>query len=159
MAVRTEPAGGEHFREDMGKFSVSPDGRFIAMVTDRRLEVLDAARTRHRWVSLSAPPETVHWAPMWTADSQRIVVWGEQGNLQRSYAVRDLTDSVPLDGIVPKAKALDRVTVTRGGEVDAVAALQGSEIAVLSVEGRLIRVDAADGTVRTRPFPVHPAPN
>jgi WD40 repeat protein len=159
MVVRAEPAGGERFLEDAGKYSVSPDGRHIALTTGRRLEVLDAFRTRHRAVSLPPSPEGVDWLPLWTADSQRIVVWGEQGNLQGSYPVRDLNDGVPLDDVVPKAKELDRVRATRGGEVDALAALQGSEIALLTVEGRLTRVDAADGTVLTPPFLVHPAPN
>ncbi|MFJ7334377.1 hypothetical protein ACIQUU_14130 [Streptomyces sp. NPDC101116] len=159
MAVRAEPAGGERFLEDAGKYSVSPDGRHIALTTGRRLEVLDASRTRHRAVSLPPPPEGVDWLPLWTADSQRIVVWGEQGNLQGSYPVRDLNDGVQLDDVVPKAKELDRVRATRGGEVDAVAALQGSEIALLTVEGRLTRVDATDGTVLTPPFLVHPEPN
>ncbi|MFJ4809191.1 nSTAND1 domain-containing NTPase [Streptomyces longwoodensis] len=159
MAVRAEPAGGTRFLEDMGKYSMSPDGRFIALTTDRRLEVLDASRTRHRSVSLPLPPESLHWSPLWTADSRRIVVWSEQGNLQGSYSAQDLSDSVRLDDAIPEAKELDRVTMTRGGEVDAVTALQGSEIALLTVEGRLMRVDAADGTVRTRPFLVHHVPN
>ncbi|MFD8236207.1 trypsin-like peptidase domain-containing protein [Streptomyces sp. NPDC059696] len=159
LAVRAQPAGSARFSEDAGKYSLSPDGRYIALATDRRLEVLDASRTRHRAVSLPPPPEGVDWMPLWTADSQRIVVWGRQGNLQGSYPVRDLGDGVPLDDVLPKAKALDRVMATQGGEVDAVTALQGGEIALLTVEGRLVRVDAADGTVLTRPFLAHPAPN
>lgn len=101
----------------------------------------------------------MHWIPTWTADSKRIVVWGQSGNLYRSYSVQNLRDSVPLDDVMPKAKALDRVTEWRGGEVDSVAALQGSEIVLLTVEGRLARVDAADSGIRTQPFLVHPAPN
>ncbi|MFE3141435.1 trypsin-like peptidase domain-containing protein [Streptomyces scopuliridis] len=159
MAVRAEPAGGERFRADSGKYSVSPDGRFVALITDRRLEVLDASRTRHQSVSLQPPAETVHWIPTWTADSKRIVVWGESGNLYRSYSVQDLRDSMPLDDVVSKAKELESVTELRGGEVDSVAALWGSEIVLLTVDGRLARVDAADAAVRTRPFLVHPAPN
>ncbi|CAL9489355.1 nSTAND1 domain-containing NTPase [Streptomyces sp. enrichment culture] len=159
IAVRAEPAGGARFLGGGGKYSVSPDGRYIALADDRRLEVLDASRMRHRSVSLPAPPDSVDWVPLWTADSQRIVVWGEQGNLQGSYPVRDLSDGVPLDDVVPAAKELDRDRVTRGGEVDAVTALKGSEIALLTVEGGLTRVDAADGTVLTRSFLVHPAPN
>ncbi|PVE04151.1 hypothetical protein Y717_13875 [Streptomyces scopuliridis RB72] len=159
MAVRAESVGGERFRADSGKYSVSPNGRFVALVTDRRLEVLDASRTRHQSVSLPPPAETVDWIPTWTADSKRIVVWGESGNLYRSYSVQDLRDSVPLDDVVPKAKELDSVTELRGGEVDSVAALQGSEIVLLTVDGRLARVDAADAAVRTRRFLVHPAPN
>ncbi|MFI8242534.1 WD40 repeat domain-containing protein [Streptomyces sp. NPDC085866] len=51
------------------------------------------------------------------------------------------------------------LTEWRGGEVDSVAALQGSEIVLLTVKGRLARVDAADSGIRTQPFLVHPAPN
>ncbi|MFF7130482.1 trypsin-like peptidase domain-containing protein [Streptomyces sp. NPDC008240] len=159
MAVRADPAGGERFEADAGNYSLSPDGRYVALATDRRLEVLDASRTRHQSVSLPMPAETVHWIPTWTADSKRIVVWGQSGNLYRSYSVQNLRDSVPLEDVMPKAKALDRVTEWRGGEVDSVAALQGSEIVLLTVEGRLARVDAADSGIRTQPFLVHPAPN
>lgn len=159
MAVRAEPAGGKRFRGTMGKYSVSPDGRFVALASARRLEILDASRTRHQAVSLPQPAETVDWTPMWTADSKRVVVWGEAGNLYRSYSARDLGESVLLDDVVPGAKELDGVVELRGGEVDSVAALQGSEIVLLTVDGRLTKVDAADPAVRTRPFLVHPAPN
>ncbi|MFI2764780.1 WD40 repeat domain-containing protein [Streptomyces echinatus] len=161
MAVHAEQAGNQRFQENYAtrKYAMSPDGHFIALATDRRLEVIDASRTRHQWVSLSPPAEEAHWIPTWTADSKRIVVWGKGGNLNRSYSVQDLSDSMPLDNIVPGAKALDTVTELQGSEVDSVAALQGSEIVVLTVAGRLARIDAADATVRTQLFLVHPAPN
>ncbi|WP_158102460.1 trypsin-like peptidase domain-containing protein [Streptomyces africanus] len=161
MAVRAQRAGSGQLQEEhgTGKYAVSPDGRFVARATDRRLEVLDASRTRHRSVPLPSPPDTSDWIPAWTADSTRIVVWSEHGNLYRSYAVQNLSDSVPLDDVVPKAKELDGVTVLRGGEVDSVTALRGSEIVLLTVDGRLTLVDAADAAVHTRPFLVHPAPN
>lgn len=43
--------------------------------------------------------------------------------------------------------------------VDSVAALQGSEIALLTETGTLARVDAADASLLNRPFLVHLAPN
>ncbi|WP_431047089.1 hypothetical protein ACQUSR_33380 [Streptomyces sp. P1-3] len=161
MAVRAERAGGEEFQEDTGaaKYALSPDGRFVARTSDRRLEVLDTSRTRRRSVSLPPHVNTANWIPTWTADSKRIVVWGEGGNLYRSYSAQDLSNSVPLDDVVPGAKELDGITELRGGEVDSVAASQGSEIVLLTVDGRLSRFDAVDAAVRTRPFFVHPAPN
>ncbi|MFE2638782.1 trypsin-like peptidase domain-containing protein [Streptomyces scopuliridis] len=149
MAVRAEPVGSEAFQQvTSGTYAVSPDGRFVALATTRRLEVLDASRMRRRSVPLPSPADTVDWTPAWTADSKRIVVWGDQGSLHRSFSVEDLSDSVALDDAVPEAK-----------KVDSVAALEGSEIALLTEDGTLVRVDAADAAVRTRPVLVHPAPN
>ncbi|MGW3763751.1 nSTAND1 domain-containing NTPase [Streptomyces sp. NPDC005131] len=150
MAVRAQPTGNERFSKNSAadeKYTVSPNGRFVARTTDRRLEVLDASRTRHRSVPLPPPAEAVDWIPVWTADSKRIVVWGENHSLYRSYSVQDLSDSVSFDGDVPKAR-----------EVDSVAPLQGSEIALLAKDGTLTRVDAADAAVPVRPFLVHPTP-
>ncbi|MEV0241527.1 WD40 repeat domain-containing protein [Streptomyces sp. NPDC050674] len=153
MAVRAEPSGNEQFSQNNGvdeTYSLSPDGRFIARTTERRLEILDASRTRHQSVPLPAPAEAADWRPVWTADSKRIVIWGENGehdSLYRSYAVADLTESVPFDDDVRKP-----------GDVDSVAPLQGSEIALLGKDGTLTRVDAADGAMSARPFLVHPEP-
>ncbi|MDT0546941.1 nSTAND1 domain-containing NTPase [Streptomyces lonegramiae] len=150
IAVRAEPTGNERFSKNSAadeKYTVSPNGRFVARATDRRLEVLDASRTRHRSVPLPPPAEAVDWIPVWTADSKRIVVWSENDSLYRSYSVQDLSDSVSFDDVVPKA-----------AEVDSVAPLQGSEIVLLAKDGTLTRVDAADAAVRTQPFLVHPTP-
>ncbi|MFF3359129.1 trypsin-like peptidase domain-containing protein [Streptomyces sp. NPDC002917] len=140
MAVRAQPTGNERFSTNGAadeKYTVSPNGRFVARTTDRRLEVLDAARTRHRSVPLPPPSEAVDWIPIWTADSKRIVVWGENHSLYRSYSAQDLSDSVSFDDAIPKAR-----------EVDSVAPLQGSEIAVLAKDGTLTRVDAGvEGTI------------
>ncbi|MEW2512827.1 trypsin-like peptidase domain-containing protein [Streptomyces sp. NPDC046870] len=149
MAVRAEPTGDARFPDistAYETYAASPDGRFIARATDRRLEVLDASRRRLRSVPLPPPADALDWIPVWTADSQRIVVWGENHSLYRSYSVRDLGNSASLDGIVAKAS-----------EVDSVVPLEGSEIVLLAKDGTLTRVDAAHG-VRGRPFRVHPAP-
>lgn len=150
MAVRAEPTGNERFSMNSAadeKYTVSPNGRFVARATDRRLEVLDASRTRHWSVPLPPPAEAVDWIPVWTADSKRIVVWSENDSLYRSYSVQDLSDSVSFDDVVPKAT-----------EVDSVAPLQGSEIVLLAKDGTLTRVDAAGAAVRAQPFLVHPTP-
>ncbi|MYX33429.1 MULTISPECIES: AAA family ATPase [unclassified Streptomyces] len=150
MAVRAEPAGSERFSENSAgdeRYKVSPNGRFIARATHRNLEVLDASRTRRQSVPLPPPAGAVDWLPVWTADSKRIVVWGENDNLYRSYSVQDLSDSVSLTGVVPRAR-----------KVDGVAPLQGSEIGLLAKDGTLTRVDVTDAAVLARPFFVHPTP-
>ncbi len=146
MAVRAEAAGGKEFTGDGDgeSFSKSPDGRFIARVSDQYLEVLDVTRKSHEQVPLPGGD----WKTSWTADSRRIVVWRESGSLCCSFSVPDLKGSVPLDGTELKAK-----------ELDDVAPLEGSEIALLTKDGSLTRVDAADGTLLTAPFLVHPGPN
>ncbi|WP_148666608.1 nSTAND1 domain-containing NTPase [Streptomyces sp. MOE7] len=151
MAVRAEPVGSQQFQAnaDRGeRYTASPDGRFVARATGQRLEVMDASRTLRRSVKLPVPARYGGWTPTWTADSQRIVVWGQRGGLYRSYSARDLSDSVPLDDAVPGTKKLDSVV-----------ALQGSEIALLTEDGTLARVDAADASLLDQPFLVHPAPN
>ncbi|KMS74119.1 hypothetical protein ACM01_16030 [Streptomyces viridochromogenes] len=153
MAVRAEAVGTEQVRDDEERAALSPDGRFLATTsqagTPGHLEVMDASRARLRSVKL--PPGgryVIDWGLAWTADSQRIVVWDNHGTLYRSYSVRDLSDSVPLGDVLPKPN-----------EVDTVAALQGSEIAVLTEDGILTRVNAADRTGLGRPFLVDPARN
>ncbi|WP_210590784.1 trypsin-like peptidase domain-containing protein [Streptomyces sp. GESEQ-35] len=145
MAVRAEVAGIEQAPDDANLAALSPDGRSIARVSLGRLEVMNASRTRIQSVKLRHP--NTLW-PTWTADSQRIVLWDEYDGLYQSYSVRDLSDSVPLGDALPKSK-----------EVDTVAALQGSEIAVLTEDGFLARVNAADGAGLGRPFLVDPTPN
>ncbi|MFG2766762.1 WD40 repeat domain-containing protein [Streptomyces rubiginosohelvolus] len=148
LAVRAEAAGGEEFTGNgTGEtYSTSPDGRFIARATDRYQEVLDVDRNINAQVKLtSSGPSSV---PTWTADSRRIVVWGEYGSLCCSFSAPDLRDRVSLNGIVPEAKQLDDV-----------GPLEGSQIALLTKDGALTRVDAADGKVLTESFLVHPGPN
>jgi WD40 repeat protein len=149
LAVRAEAVGGEQLLMDGSEDAVmSPDGRFVARLTAGHLEVVDASRTRHQSVKLPTSRKFIDRGANWTADSQRIVVWDENGTLYRSYSVRDLSDSVPLDDAAPKGK-----------QVANIAALQGSEIAVLTKEGTLLRVDAADGVALSRPLLVDPHPN
>ncbi|MFD0418362.1 trypsin-like peptidase domain-containing protein [Streptomyces sp. NPDC127108] len=157
IAVRAEPAGSERFEEQgEGHHAVSPDGRLVARCGGR-LEVLDATRTTRQSVVLPSHHKTVRCT--WTSDSKRIVVWRERGNLYRSYSVQELGDGIALDNVLPKTKKLAGIDELRGSQVDMVAPLQGSEIVVLTVEGRLARINTADGSLPTEPFLVHPAPN
>ncbi|WP_331738621.1 trypsin-like peptidase domain-containing protein [Streptomyces sp. NBC_01276] len=151
MEVRAERTGNEQFRagdSTSGRFALSPDGRFVAKVGDKTLEVLDASRTVRR--SVEIPAEAAHgdWEVTWTADSQSVVVWGRKAGLQRAYPVSDLGQSVPLPQEAQK-----------GEEVDSVVGVQGREIVLLTANGTLARLDADRGTVLTQPFLAHPGPN
>ena len=151
MAVRAEPSGNQRFQADAimgGSYALAPDGRFLAKVTEKTLEVMDASRTRLRSVRIPATANSDDWKVTWTADSRWVVVWGRESGLHRAYAARDLDESVPLP-----------VAVQKGKKVDSVVGLQGSEIVLLTETGTLARLDAADGTVLTQPFPAHPGPN
>ncbi|MGQ4459254.1 nSTAND1 domain-containing NTPase [[Kitasatospora] papulosa] len=155
-------------RYDRGQFttthgdaasSMSPDRRFMAIADRRSLQVVDASGARRQSVPLPFIDDAPSWALSWTADSQRVVVWSRGGNLLASYPVRSLKDKVPLDGVLPEAKAAAGAQKFQGGEVEDLAALGGSEIALLTIDGRLARVDAADAVLLTRPTPAYPDPD
>ncbi|MEE1751389.1 nSTAND1 domain-containing NTPase [Streptomyces sp. SP18CS02] len=151
MVVKAERSGNARFLADDSqgqRYALAPDGRSIARVTDRALEVLDASRTLLRSVRIAKQHDYHDRMITWTADSRRIVVWGRNGGLDRSYAAGDLTDSVPIPDAVRK-----------GRRIDSVAGLHGSEVVVLTEDGRLTRLDAADGTVPAPSFLAHPGPN
>ncbi|MFB7408307.1 trypsin-like peptidase domain-containing protein [Streptomyces sp. NPDC056202] len=161
LVVRAEPYERQQFTtEDRnGASSISPDRRFLAVADDDSLRVVDLAGARQQSVSLPFLTGASSWVPSWTADSKRVVVWSRGGNLLASYPVRDLKDKVPLDGVVPGAKAADKERGDQGGEVEDLAGLGGSEIALLTVDGRLARVDAAGAGLLTRPVAAHPDPD
>ncbi|MER5729680.1 trypsin-like peptidase domain-containing protein [Streptomyces sp. NPDC002138] len=151
MAVRAERSGTELFRageSTSGRFALSPDGRFVAKVGGKSLEVMDASRTVLR--SVEIPAEAAHgdWEVTWTADSRSVVVWGRDAGLQRAYEVSDLSRNVQLPREVQK-----------GEKVDSVAGIQGREIVLLTEKGTLARVDAGSGAVLTAPFLARPGPN
>ncbi|MET4926920.1 trypsin-like peptidase domain-containing protein [Streptomyces sp. PSRA5] len=151
MAVRAERSGKERFQagnSQGGKYALAPDGRSIARVAEKTLEVMDASRTVLRSVKISARTQNDDWMVTWTADSQSVVVWGRETGLHRSYAVSDLGRSVPLPQEAQKRE-----------KVDSVVGVQGSEIVLLTENGTLARLDAADGTVLTQPFLAHRGPN
>jgi WD40 repeat protein len=153
MAVRAEPSGNERFQADAspgGSYALAPDGRFIAKVDEKTLEVMNASRTRLRSVKIPIPAREDSGDLMvtWTADSRWVVVWGRDSGLHRAYAAQNLGEGVPLPGAVQKGK-----------KVDSVVGLQGSEIVLLTENGTLARLDAVDGTVLTQPFLAHPGPN
>ncbi|MEV0450920.1 hypothetical protein [Streptomyces sp. NPDC050600] len=161
MVVRAE-------RYDRGRFaategdaasSVSPDRRFMAIADQRSLRVVEASGARPQSVPLPFLDDAPSWSLTWAADSRRVVVWSRGGNLLAAYPAGSLKDKVPLDGALPGAKAAEKAEGHQGGEVEEVAALGGSEIALLTIDGRLARVDAANGALLTRPVPAHPDPD
>ncbi|MFB7919301.1 trypsin-like peptidase domain-containing protein [Streptomyces sp. NPDC056061] len=155
-------------RYDRGQFtatnsnaatSMSPDRSFMAIADARSLQVVDASGTQRQSVPLPFIANAAPWVPSWTADSQWVVVWSRQGNLLAAYPVRNLKDKVPLDDVLPEAKAAEKEQGAEDGEVEEVAALGGSEIALLTVDGRLALIDAADASLLTKPIPAHPDPD
>jgi WD40 repeat protein len=151
MAVRAERSGNKRFQADAilgGSYALAPDGRFIAKVTETTLEVMDASRTRLQSVRIPATENSGDWKVTWTADSRWVVVWGRDSGLHRAYVAKNLGEGVPLPDAVRKGK-----------KADSVVGLQGSEIVLLTEDGKLARLDAADGTVLTQPFLAHPGPN
>ncbi|MFF2007961.1 trypsin-like peptidase domain-containing protein [Streptomyces sp. NPDC058195] len=155
-------------RYDRGRFpatdgdtasSVSPDGRFMATADRSSLRVFDSSGAPRQSVPLPFLGDAPSWTLAWTADSRRVVVWSREGNLLAAYPAGSLKDKVPLDGALPGAKAAAKAQGSQGGEVEDVAALGGSEIALLTVDGRLARIDAANGALLTRPVAAHPDPD
>ncbi|MEV7866574.1 hypothetical protein AB0P17_10810 [Streptomyces sp. NPDC088124] len=149
LETRAEQVGGERYRPGRQGNSVdalSPDGRLSARVADDRIDLLDTSRREPlQSFRLPKPAGSAEWTPAWTADSRRLVVWGKNGRLLRSYAVGNATaGSVPLTNSLPDF-----------GQVDAVVGVGGSEIAVVSADALLARMDAATGKVTTRPFPIY----
>ncbi|MFJ2896072.1 AAA family ATPase [Streptomyces sp. NPDC087218] len=153
LETRVEPVGGERFRPgrlDESEETLSPDGRFLARLAGGRINVLDTSRReRVRSFRLPRPVRSKGWAAKWTAawtaDSRRLVVWGDNGRLLRSHSMDDTeSPATPLNDALPD---FDRV--------EAVVGVGGSEIAVVSTDARLARVDTATGKVTTRPFPIH----
>ncbi|MDK0519349.1 AAA family ATPase [Streptomyces sp. ML-6] len=149
LEARAEPVGGERFRPgrlDESVETLSPDGRLLARVASGRIHVLDTSRRkRMRSFRLPRPVRSEDWTAVWTADSRRLVVWGKSGRLLRSYPVDGTgSRSTPLNDALPD---FDRVK--------AVVGVGGSEIAVVSTDARLARVDTATGKVTTRPFSIH----
>lgn len=151
MAVRAVPSGSARFRADDNageKRALAPDGHAVARVTGKTLEILNAARTRLRSVRIPEQKRIHDWMVTWTADAQRVVVWSRSSGLHRSYAAANLEESVPLPD-----------TVRGGKSIDTVAGVRGSEFVLLTEDGKLARLDAADGRVLTRPFLAHHGPN
>nr|WP_239106840.1 trypsin-like peptidase domain-containing protein [Streptomyces rubrogriseus] len=161
MVVRAERYDRKQFPATHGDAatSMSPDRRFMAIADQRSLQVVDTSGARPQSVPLPFIDDAPSWTLSWTADSRRVVVWSRGGNLLAAYPAGSLKDKVPLDGSLPGAKAAEKEDYDQGGEVEEVAALGGSQVALLTLDGRLARVDTANGALLTRPVPAHPDPD
>ncbi|MFI0819066.1 trypsin-like peptidase domain-containing protein [Streptomyces sp. NPDC021098] len=130
------------------RMAPSPDGKRVAAVSGKRLELLPTDEGASRTAtppSASGLPDG--WNPSWTADSRRLILWSR--GPRRLHVVS--TDD-PRRGIV-----LDLAAILPGGsgeEVEAVEPLRGSEVAVLTADGTLVRIDTATGKPLTRPVNV-----
>ncbi|MCX4545933.1 trypsin-like peptidase domain-containing protein [Streptomyces sp. NBC_01565] len=116
--------------------SLSPDGTLLARVDATSLEVVTAADGTTR----KAPRDAARGnptRPVWTADSQWVVVERGRDSELVAYRAADPAQRVELawEAGDPSAK--------RGAE--AFEPVGGSEIAVLTRDGRLLLVDAATG--------------
>ncbi len=103
------------------------------------LEILPRGAGASRTVALpSVSAVPFGWAPLWTADSRRIVLWGRGSQRLQVISLDD-----PGRGV-----ALDLADTLPGGpaqELEAVEPLRGNDIAVLTVRGTLVRMDTATG--------------
>ncbi|MEU0952512.1 trypsin-like peptidase domain-containing protein [Streptomyces niveus] len=160
MVVRAERYDRKRFTvtDSNAASSMSPDRRFMAIADQRSLQVVDSSGARQS-IPLPFIDDAPSWTLSWTADSRRVVVWSRGGNLLAAYPAGSLKDKVPLDGALPGAKAAEKEEAHQGGEVEEVAALGGSEMGLLTVDGRLARVDTANGALLTRLVPAHPDPD
>ncbi|GAA2411330.1 hypothetical protein GCM10010420_45300 [Streptomyces glaucosporus] len=127
---------------------LSPDGRYLAYYgSDGDIEIVPAARTD---VTLAKAEKALApgAVPVWTADSERVVLQGPGGGLT-ALPVRD------PDGRVDLSRALG-TSGEKPPRMEAVEPLHGSRIAVLTEEDGLVLVDAARGTRRAPPVMVGP---
>ncbi|MFG2840796.1 hypothetical protein ACGFYE_38000 [Streptomyces zaomyceticus] len=63
------------------------------------------------------------------------------------------------NGVLPGAKAAAKEQADRGGEVEDLVGLGDSEVALLTVDGRIARVDATDASLLSRLVPANPDPD
>jgi WD40 repeat protein len=126
----------------------SPDGKRVAKVFGEHLEILPRGGGGGRTVTLPSASRLLYgWAPLWTADSRRIILWG-----RGSQRLQVISTDDPGRGV-----ALDLADILPGGsaeEMEIVEPLGGSEVAVLTVQGTLVRLDTATRKPLTRPVDV-----
>ncbi|MGW3076122.1 nSTAND1 domain-containing NTPase [Kitasatospora sp. NPDC001132] len=118
--------------------ALAPSGKWLAEAGDTTLTVADTATNARKSVTYRLEKTWEHPEPFWSADSQWILLEQPGGTLAAFAADDPAGRRVDLhweDGDAPARK--------KG--VEAVEALQGSEMAVLTTDGRLLLMDAATG--------------
>lgn len=116
--------------------AVSPDGKYVAFLTDQSLTVVETT---------SGTPRTVPWntgygtapSPVWTADARWIVLGHPDGRLTAvaAHNPRTRIDTTWEDAGLP----------ARRKGVEAVEPVRGSEVAVMTTDARVMLLDAATG--------------
>ncbi|MEV0537594.1 trypsin-like peptidase domain-containing protein [Kitasatospora sp. NPDC050463] len=118
--------------------ALAPSGQWLAEAGDTTLTVADTATNSRKSVTYRPENSSERPEPFWSADSRWILLEQPGGTLTAFAADDPAGRRVDLhweDGDAPARK--------KG--VESVEALQGSEMAVLTTDGRLLLMDAATG--------------
>ncbi|MFF7590311.1 trypsin-like peptidase domain-containing protein [Kitasatospora purpeofusca] len=118
--------------------ALAPDGTRLAEAGDTTLTVADTATNARKSVTYRPENSSERPEPFWSADSRWILLEQPGGTLTAFAADDPAGRRVDLhweDGDAPARK--------KG--VESVEAVQGSEMAVLTTDGRLLLMDAATG--------------
>ncbi|MFD7445175.1 trypsin-like peptidase domain-containing protein [Streptomyces sp. NPDC059909] len=124
---------------------LSPDGRRVARLTDREVQLVDLERGGTTTAAL--PRSNGTWGVVWTPDSKRLVLW-DSGPRLFVYEADGLAGrlDVPLD--------TGGETGEPAGMIDAVEPLASGDVAVLTGGGVLLRVDPDRGVQTGEPLRV-----
>ncbi|WP_395297934.1 trypsin-like peptidase domain-containing protein [Kitasatospora hibisci] len=141
LTAVTVPVDGASrlLRDDIDtRGALAPSGRWLAEAGDTVLTVADTATNARKSVTYRPERSSEQPEPFWSADSRWILLAQPGGTLTAFAADDPAGRRVDLhweDGDAPAHE--------KG--VESVEALQGSEMAVLTTDGRLLLMDAATG--------------
>ncbi|MEU5403598.1 trypsin-like peptidase domain-containing protein [Streptomyces sp. NPDC005963] len=132
---------------------MSPDGRRVARLMDRELQVVNLV---HGGTTTDELPEgfgrTTEAGLVWTHGSDQLVLSAAGGSHLHVYDADTLSDRVDI------RVAATRATGEEEGLISMVAPLAGGEIAVLTRDGELLRVDPEQRVQPGRAVTVDPDP-
>ncbi|MFD3582639.1 hypothetical protein [Streptomyces sp. NPDC058683] len=132
--------------------AMSPDGRRVARLTEREVEVLDLVRGTTTVGELPAGFGEGEPSLVWTRDSKQVVLARERGTHLHVYDADALSDrvDVPLHA--------GRETGEEEGLISWIEPLPDGDVVVLTQSGSLLRVDAERGVQTGEPLTVDPSP-